>query len=644
MPRELLLGNGNFLMAFDRDYLLRELFYPYVGMDNQVSGNRCGIGCWEEHAFSWLDQAVWEKRLAYLPDTMVSAVEATNKAAGLQLTLNDAIHPQQNIFLRRIVVRNLKSQPSRVRLLFTHDFSLQGSDVGDTALYDQTLGALLHYKRDIYLLINGRSGGSRFFQYATGLKRFGRCEGTWRDAEDGWLEGCPIAHGSVDSSASLQAELEEGGEATLWYWVAVGKNQAEVAGLNELVLQQGPEQMLAEINSSWREWALQGEQDFGDLPPAVAALYRRSLLLIRLHCDNRGAILAAIDSDIMATAKDHYRYLWPRDGALIALALDRAGYHTLPRRFFDFCARCIEQEGYFYQKYNPDGTVGSSWHPRVSHGQPQLPIQEDETALVNHALWRHYLEVGDREEMEPFRELARRIGNFLLAYRSAETGLPLPSYDLWEERRGVYSFTVAAVVAGLEAAAGMAALFGEESGRQRFLQGAAEVRDALGEHLYERNLGRFLRGKDDFALDASLYGLFAFGCLPAGDPRVVRTMEAVIDGLRVRTPVGGLARYSGDWYFKVSDNLKEVPGNPWIITTLWSGEWHTARAESREELRTAREVLEWVTGQAGSSGVLPEQLHPYDGTHLSVAPLTWSHSAFVLAVQNYLDRYRELSH
>ena len=34
-------------------------------------------------------------------------------------------------------------------------------------------------------------------------------------------------------------------------------------------------------------------------------------------------------------------------------------------------------------KYNPDGSVGSSWHPWCgSDGLLQLPIQEDETALT----------------------------------------------------------------------------------------------------------------------------------------------------------------------------------------------------------------------------------------------------------------------
>jgi hypothetical protein len=38
--------------------------------------------------------------------------------------------------------------------------------------------------------------------------------------------------------------------------------------------------------------------------------------------------------------------------------------------------------------------------------------------------------------------------------------------------------------------------------------------------------------------------------------------------------------------------------------------------------------------------VLSEQVHPYTGEPLSVSPLTWSHAAFVSAVQHYARRSR----
>ena len=61
-------------------------------------------------------------------------------------------------------------------------------------------------------------------------------------------------------------------------------------------------------------------------------------------------------------ATDHYSYLWPRDGAFVANAFDRAGYPDISRRFFSLSLEIVHERGYFLQKYNPDGTLGSGWH------------------------------------------------------------------------------------------------------------------------------------------------------------------------------------------------------------------------------------------------------------------------------------------
>lgn len=65
----------------------------------------------------------------------------------------------------------------------------------------------------------------------------------------------------------------------------------------------------------------------------MSRLFKLSLLIIRTQCDNRGAILAATDSDVLATARDHYSYIWPRDAALVAMALDRVGFPEVPQSF-----------------------------------------------------------------------------------------------------------------------------------------------------------------------------------------------------------------------------------------------------------------------------------------------------------------------
>ena len=71
-----------------------------------------------------------------------------------------------------------------------------------------------------------------------------------------------------------------------------------------------------------------------------------------------------------------------------------------------------------------------------------------------------------------YAPLIRRAGEFMTGYREPHTNLPGASYDLWEERHGIHTFTVAAVWAGLNAAANFAETFGDETRATEFRDGA----------------------------------------------------------------------------------------------------------------------------------------------------------------------------
>lgn len=648
MPRDLVVGNGRVLVNFDSRLNMRDFYFPRVGQLNQIMGHKNRLGFWVQDQFRWTDDPGWDHGLGYIPDSLVTQVHSRSPELGLELQINDAVHFRENIYLKRIQVHNLADHPREVRLFFSHDFSINQTDVGDTALFDPETKSLLHYKMGRVFLIGTTQG---FDQYATGTKRFGGAEGTWRDAEDGVLEGNPIAQGSVDSVAAAHLVIPPSESHSLWYWIIVSDSYDEAKKVDALIRARGAEALLQETRSYWISWVNRSQGQLTPLPTNLVSLYKRSLLVIRTQTDLGGAILAANDTDIMETNRDHYSYLWPRDGALVAHALTTAGFSQMAKAFYRLCPRLLSDRGFMWQKYNPDGSVGSSWHPWVREGQPQLPIQEDETALVLWALAQYYEATGDLElVMELFEKLVIPAADFLVAYRDPKTQLPSPSYDLWEERRGVFTFTASAVYGALEGAGRLSALFGQTKRAKDYQLAAAEIKGAAIEHLFDEEHQRFLRGvylhgdelQKDYTLDSSVAGLFLFGLLPADDPKVVSTMEQVRSQLWVETKVGGVARYTNDYYHQKSTDIHRVPGNPWFITTLWVAEWLIDKATRTEELAEALELLTWVTRQASSSGMLGEQLHPLSGEPLSVAPLTWSHSGYVLAMQKYTRKYQSL--
>ena len=645
--RDIPVGNGRLLVTFDDKYQIRDIYFPHVGQENHTEGFPFRFGVWTGGDFSWVFEDGWNRDLRYLSETLVTDVTLTNDRLGVEIKCNDTVASHEDIFLRRIRVKNLADTRRQIRIYLHQDFRIYESNFGDTAFYDPDTLALIHYKKDRYFLINTEP---HFDAFATGRKGTEDRQGTWRDAEDGNLYGAAITEGSVDSTIGVNFELEPNGSYEMFYWIAAGTSHAEVARLNAHVLDRRPEKYLDYTGNYWTAWVNKNGTDFADLPAEIVDFYKRCLLIVHTQIDYHGAILAANDSDVTQRATDHYSYLWTRDGAFVANALDIAGYAGVTKPFYDLCSRIVHPKGYFLQKYNPDGTVASGWHAAwdIAGKHRLVPIQEDETALVLWAAWQHYDIYRDIEfSHRIYRRLVTPCANFMVEFRDDALKLPNASWNLWENQLGIHTFTCATVVAGLRAAAKFARLFAEPDRSDLYGTTANEMVEAMREHLYSEQTGRFLRGlhfhddgriEADTTIDSSLFGTFYFECFAADDEMVVNTMRAVEESLSVKTDVGGVARFENDDYVRVSE---ETTGNPWFICTIWLADYYLAAAKSKDELKKVLEILNWTVERALPSGVLAEQLNPLTGEHVSVSPLTWAHSSFVATVVNYLKKLRQ---
>jgi GH15 family glucan-1,4-alpha-glucosidase len=536
MPKDIPVSNGNFLLNFDSDYQIRDVYFPYIGQENHSKGAPFRFGVWVDGHFSWMGPE-WEKDLRYHDDSLVTDVLLKNKSLGLELRCHDVVDVDLNLYIKKIEVTDLKGNERQVRLFFCHDFHLYGYDIGDTAYFDPRTNSIIHYKANRYFLINCcKSGKYGVNHYACGDKEVPGREGIWKDAEDGELSGNQISWGSADSAIGIWIHVPPKGKAEAYYWIAAGTRYNEVAHLNRDVIEKTPDELIKRTSDYWGAWVTKESRSFGDLPESVTDIFNRCLLILRTQIDNRGAIIAANDSDIVRFGRDTYSYMWGRDGAFVAAALAKAGYTHVCMKFFDFCARVLSEDGYLYQHYNPDGSLASNWHPWLVDGKAVLPIQEDSTALILWALWIHYESSKDIEFIRPFYDtLIKKSADFMVTHRDPVTKLPIPCYDLWEERFGVHTYTVASVIAGLRAAGNFARLFQDASLAEKYDKTAEEIKGGLTKHLYHNGLKRYARsgyrkGKGyelDEVIDVSLSALVILGVLPPKDPRMVETMEAI---------------------------------------------------------------------------------------------------------------------
>jgi GH15 family glucan-1,4-alpha-glucosidase len=301
-------------------------------------------------------------------------------------------------------------------------------------------------------------------------------------------------------------------------------------------------------------------------------------------------------------------------------------------------------------KYRTDGALGSSWHPWIIDGKPNLPIQEDETAAVVFNLWEHYEIYKDIEFIESiYNSFIEPAAEFMTEYIESITGLPKASFDLWEEKYGTSTYTSASVYGGLMAAAKFANLLGKDDASRTYQAVAQRIQSAIASVLFDDKTGAFvkhvLHTEDDELIydktidSSSLYGLLLYRVFDVADDKMTSMLKAVESKLAVHGNSKGFVRYENDNYYKMQD--ADSP-NPWVICTLWIARFYIAKATKKKDLEYPLELLEWTVSHATTGGVLAEQMHPDTREHLSTAPLVWSHAEYVLAVRAYLDKYHAL--
>ncbi len=655
MARAVTLGNGNILVGLDYRGQVRDLYYPFVGFSNHVSGASGSfvhrIGVFVDGTISWLDDSAWEITVGCEAETVIGSMHAVNESLGVTISSIDVVHNEQNVFIRSFVIGNERNEKREIKIFFSQQFRISESRRGDTGLYDPRVNAIIHYKGKNTFLINAMHGDKQFTEYNIGLFGIEGRQGTYFDANDGILEKNPIEHGSVDSIIGVTLELEPKKHTQIDYWIACAETIAEVHDLNAYVLKESPERLLRSTEKYWKAWVDAEERDFSPLSDELHTLYKKSLTTIRVHTDNHGGIIASSDTDMLHHGRDTYSYVWPRDAAIIANALDRTGHSDVAKRFFTFITDKIERGGYLMHKYRTDGCLGSSWHPWIIEGVPEFPIQEDETALVLHMLWKHYEIEKDIEYIESlYNPFIEKAADFMVEFMESRLGLPNNSFDLWEEKFGISTFTASSVYGALQSVSKFATILGKEESARTYTAVAQRIQSSIMEHLYDDDLGMFIKhiraydNKEDIkdtTIDlSSFFGPVYFGVVEPHDPRVRKALQTIEDTLRVDTHATGYMRYEGDTYYR----MQEVgTSNPWIITTLWMAQYHIMSAQSLKGLEEAYKILEWTCSHATKSGVLAEQMHPKTGEHLSTAPLIWSHAEYVTTIDEYLKKYEELS-
>jgi GH15 family glucan-1,4-alpha-glucosidase len=148
-----------------------------------------------------------------------------------------------------------------------------------------------------------------------------------------------------------------------------------------------------------------------------------------------------------------------------------------------------------------------------------------------------------------------------------------------------------------------------------------DVRERVLREGWNETVGAFTQYFGSTDLDASCLMMPIVGFLPADDPRMLATIEAIADRL---TDDRGLV-----YRYRTEGGVDGLPGaeGTFLLCTFWLAQ---ALAEAGR-VKRAMDVFESAAGYANDVGLLAEEIDPATGELLGNFPQAFSHIGLVNA-------------
>jgi len=645
MARPIVLSNGELHVGLNSFGLVHDFYYPYVGFENHSTGSelRHRVGVWIDGILSWLDDPnEWTFTFRYPHSALIGHTLAKNERLGIILEFDDFVDAQISVFIRNIHLVNLQDQNREIRLFMHQAFAIGDSRSNtDTAQYLPNDNAILHYRGRRAFIISGDYDNRPFDQYTVGLFGIEGKEGTYRDADDGELGQNNVEHGRVDSTIRFKVNIDANSSQRVHYWIAAGTSNREALYIHKQVQKDGALSFMRRTADWWHEWLEPAYKVLDKISPEHRNTFLQSIMIVKSQIDKRGAIIASTDTSMLNYSRDAYGYSWPRDGAYALWPLIRMGYTDEARRFFEFTKRGLHTDGYMMHKYRADGALGSSWHSYVHDGVIAPPFQEDETALPLFMFAQYYHMHPEASLLKEFyKTMVVPMANFMTGYVDETTGLPGPSYDLWEQTFLISTYTTAVTYAALLAASDLALAANDQDNAVKWRLAATDIQTAAHKHLYNEDRKTFYMGlnvkgiqiiKNDVIDCSSVFGAYIFGLFAAESEEMISSVRTIEQLFGTNGIVLGLPRYENDDYRRASPG---ITGNHWFITSFWLAQYYIDSGEKQKAL----DILDWAKSHSLSTGVMGEQLDPTTNRLVSPAPLTWTHAEYIATLLDLISK------
>lgn len=388
---------------------------------------------------------------------------------------------------------------------------------------------------------------------------------------------------------------------------------------------------LEDTLAMWRSWSALHQNYQGAYRDLVNHSGR---VLQALTYAPTGAVIAAATTSLPETPGGErnwdYRYCWVRDASFTMQVLWVAACPDEAARFFDFVATAAGTEmtasgcGSLQILYGVGGerrldehTLG---HLEGYGGASPVRIGNSAWDQTQLDVYGELLDAAFTlaEQLGPLTPAAQEL--LREAADTAATRWREPDQGIWEVRGEPRHFLHSKVMCwvALDRAVRLADRLAATDRIDDWARNRDELRREILDNGWNETIGAFTQSYGDTALDASTLMILIVGFLPADDPRMRSTVDAVASQLTDSN--GFVYRYLAD------DGLEGGEGT-FMICSFWLVECLAMLGQTAR----ARELFERLTSYVNDVGLLAEELDPDTGQQLGNFPQAFTHIGLVNA-------------
>ncbi len=461
---------------------------------------------------------------------------------------------------------------------------------------------------------------------------YGRLPATWNYTDRGYHQGVARTK-EVGLELALTTDMRlgfEGGRATARTLLKEGECRFVALSWSEHAPPYTSDEAYERLvwtAHHWQHWLARG--NFPD-HPWRSYLERSALTLKGLTFAPSGALVAAATTSLPETPGGErnwdYRFSWIRDSTFALWGLYTLGFNWEADDFFFFIADLAERDNELQIMYGVDGEAELTErildHLHGYEGAQPVRVGNGAYDQRQHDIWGAVLDSvylhtrsSDRLDERLWPILKRQVELAIKHWGEPDQGI-------WEVRGGAQHFTSSKLMCwvALDRGARLARIRDEYALSEEWQAIANEIKDDIIDNALDER-GVFTQHYDTKALDASLLLMPLLGFLPAEDPRIIATVNAIAEELTVDDMV---LRYIND---QTDDGLTGEEGSFTICSF-----WLVSALVSIGELGRARKLCEKLLSFASDLHLYAEEIDPHSGRHLGNFPQAFTHLALINSV------------